>query len=249
MKQLISVKLLSLTKVLVGLSDKINNSLIKFTGRYGRPVSSVETSSLHHFPEALDILRYSANTQSIDGMTAPAELKALYFVTLFAPKGNIIEIGSWLGKSTVYIARALQQKNDGSLVYAVDTFAGNLGKESMYEAPLNDQETIYDRFLKNIQLAGVQKQIKALKMSSEKAAKKKNLTTAAAIFIDGSHEYQDVKDDILRWKSRVKKQGLLILHDYHPNFPGVIQAAKETLSGKAFTPLFLCDTLLVLRKN
>lgn len=248
MKQLLSVKVLSLSKVVLTFFDSLNAKLISATVPYGRPLSDHNTTKLHAFSNGTDLLSYSAKTHSIPGMTAPSELKALYYAVLFAPRGNVVEIGSWLGKSTVFIAKALQQKDSGQ-VYAVDTFQGNAGKESLYTAPLSEDESIYQRFKNNLNVAGVQKVVKPLKTTSEKASYKKELKSAAVVFIDGCHEYDEVLEDIKRWKSHVKKDGLLILHDYHPNFPGVVAAAKEQLAKSSFTPLFLCDTLLAFRKN
>lgn len=64
---------------------------------------------------------------------------------------------------------------------------------------------------------------------------KKSSTTALTdvpdhldlVFIDGDHSYRAVKDDIQNWKRKVRRGGLLTGHDYHPNFPGVIQAVQE----------------------
>jgi hypothetical protein len=48
-------------------------------------------------------------------------------------------------------------------------------------------------------------------------------------FIDGSHEYEDVKADILAYLPKVKKGGILSGHDYDRIWAGVIQAVDETL--------------------
>ena len=52
------------------------------------------------------------------------------------------------------------------------------------------------------------------------------------VFIDASHEYEDVKADIMAWMPKVKRGGVLAGHDYYVNydyFPGVKRAAKECL--------------------
>jgi hypothetical protein len=51
------------------------------------------------------------------------------------------------------------------------------------------------------------------------------------VFIDGSHEYEDVKRDIMAWKTRMKKTGLLCGHDI--SYPGVKKAVDELLTGYA----------------
>ncbi len=47
------------------------------------------------------------------------------------------------------------------------------------------------------------------------------------IFIDAAHSYGAVRDDIRHWAPKVREGGWLGGHDYHPKFPGVIQAVNE----------------------
>lgn len=46
------------------------------------------------------------------------------------------------------------------------------------------------------------------------------------VFIDASHEYKDVKDDIINWLPKVKIGGVLAGHDYQV-FGGVTMAVNE----------------------
>lgn len=48
------------------------------------------------------------------------------------------------------------------------------------------------------------------------------------VFVDGSHEYEFVRDDIARWWPRIREGGLMVFHDYgHGDYPGVTQAINE----------------------
>ena len=54
------------------------------------------------------------------------------------------------------------------------------------------------------------------------------------VFIDASHEYEDVKRDICAWLPKVKVGGVLAGHDYYPEggwsvWPGVRKAVEELL--------------------
>jgi predicted O-methyltransferase YrrM len=46
------------------------------------------------------------------------------------------------------------------------------------------------------------------------------------VFIDGSHEYEDVKEDIYHWYPKVKKGGIIAGHDY-TTYAGVKEAVDE----------------------
>jgi predicted O-methyltransferase YrrM len=57
------------------------------------------------------------------------------------------------------------------------------------------------------------------------------------VFIDGDHSYEGCRGDIKAWLPRIKRGGLLALHDYHkpPDdkpHPGVDQAVDELLRGR-----------------
>jgi hypothetical protein len=47
------------------------------------------------------------------------------------------------------------------------------------------------------------------------------------VFIDAGHSYQAAQQDIALWSAKVREGGWLGGHDYHPKFPGVIQAVDE----------------------
>jgi len=50
------------------------------------------------------------------------------------------------------------------------------------------------------------------------------------LFIDGSHEYDYVKRDIAALCPLVKKNGIVMFHDYHPQSAGVKPAVDEWLA-------------------
>jgi hypothetical protein len=47
------------------------------------------------------------------------------------------------------------------------------------------------------------------------------------IYIDGSHEYNDVKEDIINFKNLIKENGIICGHDYNSSCPGVKKAVNE----------------------
>src|SRR5215210_8228139 len=73
------------------------------------------------FPRALE------PALSIEGFTRPIELSLLYHLALLGEgPGEVVEIGSYLGRSTVILARAVADAGGGRVV-AVDPHQGELG--------------------------------------------------------------------------------------------------------------------------
>ena len=52
------------------------------------------------------------------------------------------------------------------------------------------------------------------------------------IYIDGPHDYENVKNDIRLYYNKVKSGGVFGGHDFSPNFPGVIKTVNEFVKEK-----------------
>lgn len=248
-QSLFATKSLSVCKVAREKAIASYYTLLKFFGNKNDIVVDTNGLSLQNFKSGVVLQQFFAKASAIDGMTAHDELATLFYTALLAPKGDIIEIGSWLGKSTVFLAQACKTKGSGK-VFAIDTFNGNPGKEDWYTAPLDENESILSRFKKNLQLVDVEKWVEVCPYSSAEAKKKLKNKQASVIFIDGCHEYKGIISDISLWKNQVSKGGFILFHDFHPNFPGVISAIMESFAkDKSFKALCLFDTLLLLQKQ
>lgn len=134
---------------------------------------------------------------------------------------KIIEIGSWHGKSTIWLASAIQDKKNTN-VYAIDPHIGSPEKTREFR-----KVNTYDIFIKNIQKAGVAEKIIPIRKPSLEVAEKFQ-EKAAIVFIDGSHKFLDVKADFLNWKTRLEKGSWMILHDATV-LPGPWKVAKKYL--------------------
>ena len=160
------------------------------------------------------------NALKIDGFMSQTELA---WLAAQASKRNlIVEIGSWMGRST----RALADNCLGK-VLAVDTWKGS--DEPGHVEFLKDKPEDYlvKKFLEN--MAGVNAY--AYQLTSLEAAEQFKDESFDMIFIDAGHEYEDVKADILAWGPLVAEGGVLCGHDYQDGAPGVKKAVDELLDG------------------
>ena len=79
----------------------------------------------------------------------------------------------------------------------------------------------------------VENYYKPIRSPSVEAASRFEDNTLDFVFIDASHEYEDVKNDINAWLPKVKNGGILAGHDYYLGddyFPGVKKAVDECLT-------------------
>jgi predicted O-methyltransferase YrrM len=135
---------------------------------------------------------------------------------------RIVEVGCWRGRST----RALADNTSGK-VWAVDTWRGST--EHYGELIQHGRCWLYNEFMAN-KAANVTE----VCMSSISAARmlcsveQKTPVPFDMVFLDGAHDYESVKADILAWQPLLSNFGLLCGHDYgNVDYSGVKQAVDE----------------------
>jgi len=134
---------------------------------------------------------------------------------------KFVEIGSWKGKSSSYMAVEIANSNKNIEFYCVDTFEGSqVHKDQNFEL-----DSLYETFLSN--MSPVKDYYKCIRDTSINASYKFEDESIDFIFIDGSHEYEDVRDDIIHWFPKLKKSGVIAGHDCNQVWPGVERAVSE----------------------
>lgn len=148
------------------------------------------------------------------------------FVKQLPPGSQLVELGSFQGRSSVAIASVLPAD---SMLYCVDHFAGS---EEHKKWNL-DISNLLDAFTKNIERFGVKDKINTLVMSTVEAAAKFEPESVDLVLLDAAHDYDSVKADLLNWYPKLKPGGYLFCDDYEPGWPGVMRAVKTVgLEGK-----------------
>jgi predicted O-methyltransferase YrrM len=137
-----------------------------------------------------------AHPHDIPGWLLPEEGKAL---SELARGKRVLEIGSYCGLSTVYLART------AASVTAVDYFDGRGTGEP------NDT---YPHFLAAMQRHGV-----ADKVTTRHPDDDSPLPEYDLVFIDGAHDYESVCKDIEKAKRVLAADGTIAFHDYR-EYPG-----------------------------
>lgn len=143
-----------------------------------------------------------------------------FLVNAISPQ-TIIEIGSWKGHSANFMADLCKANGLKTRIVCVDTFLGGPEHwllpgqiETLYRK--NGFPTIINRFLGNTIARGNQGSIFPLTINSSSAAGILKFFNQKAdlIFVDGAHEFNDVKSDIELYFPLLTQRGVMFGDDY-----------------------------------
>ncbi|MER5621174.1 class I SAM-dependent methyltransferase [Streptosporangium sp. NPDC002544] len=165
-------------------------------------------------------LLYAA--QHAKGFMPHEEGTALFETAVeYGPRGPICEIGSYCGKSAVYLGAGARQA--GSVVFTVDHHRGS---EEIQPGWAHHDPTLMDprfgkmdslpTFRTTIASAGLEEEVIAIVGRSERVAGLWN-TPLAMLFIDGGHSELPVTRDYEGWAPHVMQGGALVFHDIYPD--------------------------------
>jgi hypothetical protein len=150
--------------------------------------------------------------------------------------GEFVEVGCWRGRSSVYFGVEIFNSKKDLFLYCVDTWEGS---EENQGHPLLEGDGLWKEFLRNIDpVSGV---VEPMRMTSLMAAEyfASIGKSFEFVFIDASHDYENVKADIEAWLPLVKDGGVLAGHDY-PDWPGVKKAVDEKFGRKGILAKWGC---------
>ena len=160
--------------------------------------------------------------EAVKGFLPQNEAIALYNAAVSVEvKGPLLEVGSYCGKSSVYLGYAAQ--SIGRVLYALDHHRGSEENQEGWEHHdpqlIDNQKGVMDTlpyFRDAIFTAGLEDVVIALVGQSGVIAR--NWTTPLSfLFIDGGHGEEPAKADFNGWVPKVKEGGILAIHDVFPN--------------------------------
>jgi len=148
------------------------------------------------------------------GFITKEEGMRLHYLASLVPKElAIVEIGSYKGKSTCYLA-AGSRDGFGAKVYAIDLWDYKENKDSRYNKP-----EVFNTFQKQVAKAGLHQYIKPIVGNSLTIGETWD-APIGLLFIDGNHEFESVRADYNTWAKYVCYGMFIAFHDYdNPNYP------------------------------
>jgi len=151
--------------------------------------------------------------------------------------GVLVEVGSYLGRSTAYIADRIKWRlATGLSFFAVDTWKGTPNTPEMAAELARHNGDLFNWWQQNMSRCGVINYVTPMRMTSLEAATRFADGSVDWVHIDADHSYEAVRADILAWRPKVRGPssghhgGTLSGHDI--DLPGVRKAVDELLGGR-----------------
>ena len=193
--------------------DKLDPELVNTFGKYQREYIPHFYKNVEGWFSDEDIVFYK---EMFDRFPGPA---------------HFVEIGSYKGRSSSFMAVEIANSGKSIKFDCVDTWEGS--PEHKEGGSLEDPDVVngdmFDIFKTNME--PVKDHYSAHKMTSIEASKLYQDNSLDFVFIDADHSYESVVEDIQSWFPKVKNGGIIGGHDFHLGSPGVILASKQLLKG------------------
>ena len=140
--------------------------------------------------------------------------------------GKIVEIGSFLGRSTQYLATSLMNANKEQVkIYCVDTFEG-----SSEHVSLKLPKDFLSIFKENLKFFIGREMVIPVqgRSDSQQVLDKFDDGSIDYIMVDGAHEHEPVLDDMENWWPKLKLEGVMFGDDFQ--LESVSQAVRQMMT-------------------
>jgi predicted O-methyltransferase YrrM len=155
------------------------------------------------------------------------ESERVYLVKCVTPSCNlIVELGSWMGKSSERLALAIRKVNPNAKLFCIDPFDDAYYKSTPGLSDSLKKYNIFEEFKKRM----APHPHTVMRTTSALAVKEFQDGTVDLLFIDADHSYEAVANDIAIWRPKMRSGGIMCGHDYSEQYPGVKMAVNEMLS-------------------
>lgn len=193
------------------------------------------------------------------GFLDASEGQRLYELAQSASKfGPCLEIGSYCGKSTLYLGTAC--KENDSILFSIDHHQGSEDHqpgEAYFDPALFDPDAFrvdtFKAFRQIITSSDLDSTVVPIVSRSQICARYWQIPISL-LFIDGGHSFRDVFNDYQAWVGHLLPDGYLLFHDIFKTpdkgGQGPYQAYQFAVASGLFKELPMTESLGVLqRKN
>jgi hypothetical protein len=195
------------------------------------PLALAARGQPHPGASTLEIASLFRHAETIPGMCDHEKIRALCEIFRFSQRGDIVEIGSWWGKSAFVFLRLLKSYGTGKLL-CVDPWSNECLIQDdegglVDQVPVDADEALTVFQLNLLPYAGGDVNYLRLPSVEGAARYRENATVTTEVFgettysgqisilhIDGNHSYEAVRADVDAWTGLVMQGGWIIIDDY-----------------------------------
>jgi predicted O-methyltransferase YrrM len=210
-------------------------------------LTTTQPDATANIPSLLLTVPVLERMRGIEGWLDDAEADLLLAAASRAigtvPDGELVEVGSYCGRSTVVLGAALAASGNshGVRIHAIDPHDGVVGA---LDRGLQRVPPTHERFLHNIGDAGIAHLVEPIVQRSYEVAWDKPISF---LFIDGLHDYFNVMRDFHHFEPWLAPGGLVAFHDYADYYPGVKAFVDELLASGGYEMVHKALSTIVLR--
>jgi predicted O-methyltransferase YrrM len=179
-----------------------------------------------------------AHASKIFTYTTPDELRTLFGIAALLPReATLVEIGSYLGASTCFLAAAV--RHSGGVVHCIDTW----NNDAM---TVESRRDTWQEFHGNLE--PVWNMIRVIRRPIEELTMADLPSNVDFAFIDADHSYAAVRRDFQLVEQTLKRDGIVAFHDVGSH-DGVTRFVGELIATCRWQVLGHEGTLMWLRRR
>ena len=221
-----------------------------------RILATWDNKGLRFEGDPLELIKEHFDT--VKGFLDHEEGMRLYEVARSAGKyGPCLEIGSYCGKSTLYLGAACRENN--TVLFSIDHHRGSEDHqpgEAYFDPALFDphgfQVDTFQTFRQTLRNFELESTVIPIVSHSHLCARYWQ-TPVSLLFIDGGHSFQDVFADYQAWVGHLMPKGYLMFHDIFKSpdqgGQGPYHVYQSALASGLFEELSMIKTLGVLQRH
>lgn len=180
--------------------------------------------------------------ENTEGMVNFSEALLLYRMARSVESGCIVEVGSYRGRSTVFLGRGAIDGNRPR-IYAVDPHDDYIGVLGGVFGP-KDRTAFYRAMLST----GCSEIVSLVNLSSEMFASRWN-KAVSLLWIDGDHSYAGVRRDFECWSPHLSADALIAFDDATDSNLGPRKLIEELTASGDFEVVTTVNKIAVIRKH
>lgn len=166
--------------------------------------------------------------------------------------GDVVELGCYMGETSVHLAKTLHELSSGKRLFIYDSFEGLPPKNSEDASPAGDQfksgelQATKKDVIKRLKRAGCS-DVRVIKAWFNELDADDLPEKISFAFLDGDF-YQSVKDSLQLVWGKLTPGAVVVIDDYRNEaLPGATKAVDEWVSGHSVKNMSVEKSLAILR--